>query len=985
MTCRSCDLHSVAMDGAGQLVCPVLVGRDEFLELGDRRLRTGLDGRGHLLFLAGEAGVGKTRLLGSIERRAVALGYRTVRGGTYPGDLEVAAAVFLDLARSMRRVPELASAGDRLEHRLDQGEAGVQGDPHRRRRVLTLDVAELLASLADAAPTMIALEDLHQADDLTLEILAVLARRLPGLPLVVVATYRSDELYPRVPMRDWRARLLTQRLAEEARLGRLDLEETTQMVRLLLDRPLPPSRDLAALVHDRTDGIPLHVEEMVGLLGASGDLDALLDPAGPEPAAVPDTLDAAILGRVAHRSTAAQTVARAGAVIGRSFELDLLASVLDDDRGGLAGPLDELASHFLLAPSPVSGRFGFRHALICDAIYAGIPDHERRALHDRVAAVAARRGDFSDAFLSWHFERAGRRHDAFATALRAARSATAISARRESFDLYRRALRNVPDELPLEERARLLEEHGTAAAAADDNEVAATSFEAARDLWRQAGRPVDAARVVGPLVASRHLLGDGLAARAGRLEAALDELDGATGQPGVVGAQARLYAALSSAYMLDRRLDQSIAYGQQARVLAATAGDDAADRNAAVTVGVCLVFAGRMDEGWRLLDEGVERSRAAGLEAEASRAYRMLGSCASVLVEYDRAERALRDGIAYAERVELWNDRHYMAAHLGHVLWATGRWDEAEQVAEHALADGRGGITTTITAQLVLGYVALGRGAWDRAEDALQDALAAGERMGELQRMSPALWGLAEAALLRGDAAAARAWAERGLTASAVVEDAAYLFPFAVTGTRASLALADPSGAGAWLAECEAALRRRSIPGTLPALDHARGLLLAASGSVGRAREALETATAAWEARGRTWELCWGRLDLARCLARINRPADAARIAGQVADAAAGIGSDPLRAEAAVILQATRRRSPDDVPWHPLTAREYEIARLVAEGRTNAEIGAELSISPRTVGAHVEHILAKLEVSRRAEIAAWATSVARAAKEAGAA
>lgn len=968
------------MAGPGTLVCPVLVGRDDLLGLGDRRLRAGLDGAGHLLFLAGEAGIGKTRLLGSIERRAAALGFRTVRGGTYPGDIEVAAAVFLDLARSLRRVPDLAGLGERLERRLDRDARETGGDPHRRRRVLTLDLAELLAELAAGRPALLALEDLHQADDLTLEVLEALARQLPSLPLVVVATYRSDELYPRVPMREWRARLLTQRFAEEARLGRLTQDDTTQMVRLLLDRPLPPPRDLALLIHDRTDGIPLHVEEMVGLLGASGELEGMLDAAGPLPPAVPDTLDAAILGRFAHRTDEAQAVARIGAVIGRSFELDLLAAVMDDRDGALARPLDELASHFLLAPSPVSGRYGFRHALICDAIYGGIPDPERRALHERVASTAATRGDFSDAFLSSHYERAGRRREAFETALRAARASTAISARREAHDLYRRVLRNLPADLPVEEHARLLEEHGAAAAAADDNETAADAFGQARALWLDAGRTTEAARVLAPLVAVRHLLGDDLATRSTRLEEGLAGLDERSRDPAVLGARARLLAALASAWMLDRRLGRSIEYGEAARAVAAEAGDDAADRNAAVTLGVCFVFAGRMEEGWALLEDGVARSRAGGLEVEAARAYRMLGSCASVLVEYERAERALREGIDYAERVELWNDRHYMAAHLAHVLWATGRWDEAERLAEHALADGRGGITTRITAQHVLGYLQLGRGNWERAEAALRDALAAGERMRELQRISPALWGLAEVALLRGDARAARSWVERGRAASQAVDDAAYLFPFVITGTRAFLATADPGAAEAWVDACERALRVRSIPGTLPAIDHARGLVLASTGSLGRARVALEAAIAAWQARGRAWELCWGRLDLARCLARMNRPADAARLAGEVTDDAARLGSEPLRTEAAAILRATRRRSPGDVPWHPLTAREYEVARLVAEGRTNAEIAAELGLSPRTVGAHVEHILARLDVSRRAEIAAWATTVgARAA------
>src|SRR5690242_6819058 len=116
----------------------------------------------------------------------------------------------------------------------------------------------------------------------------------------------------------------------------------------------------------------------------------------------------------------------------------------------------------------------------------------------------------------------------------------------------------------------------------------------------------------------------------------------------------------------------------------------------------------------------------------------MIGSSASVLVDYDRAGRWLAEGIGYAERVELWNHRHYMASHLAHVQWATGQWDVATQTARQALADGRGGITTRITAQYVLGYLAMGRGDWDAAEGLLREALATGERMAELQQIGRA-------------------------------------------------------------------------------------------------------------------------------------------------------------------------------------------------------------------------------------------------------
>ena len=303
---------------------------------------------------------------------------------------------------------------------------------------------------------------------------------------------------------------------------------------------------------------------------------------------------------------------------------------------------------------------------------------------------------------------------------------------------------------------------------------------------------------------------------------ALKSIDGIAGAEAV---RAQLLSALAAAYMLDRRLDEAIEYGEQSRVLSQAIGDEEAGLNTAATLGSVLLFAGESDAGWAMLDRATSRSVSLYHEAEAARGYRMVGTSASVLVEYDRAEKWLSTGISYAESVELWNHRSYMAAHLAHVQWACGEWQAAERNAEQSLADGRGGITTRITAQYVLGYLAMGRADWGGATELLGEALALGESMAELQRISPPLWGLAETALLRGDHGDAIALCERGFELSDEVCDAAYLFPFLLTGTRARLAHHDADGAQDWISRVEKVLARRAIRGTLPAIDHARGLL----------------------------------------------------------------------------------------------------------------------------------------------------------------
>jgi DNA-binding CsgD family transcriptional regulator len=110
----------------------------------------------------------------------------------------------------------------------------------------------------------------------------------------------------------------------------------------------------------------------------------------------------------------------------------------------------------------------------------------------------------------------------------------------------------------------------------------------------------------------------------------------------------------------------------------------------------------------------------------------------------------------------------------------------------------------------------------------------------------------------------------------------------------------------------------------------------------------------------------------------MNRHADAAEILAQVHDRAASLASAPLASRADELARASRGRGLEDEPWRPLTVREFEVARKIAEGLTNAQIATGLFVSPKTVSAHVEHILAKLGVARRAEIAAWTATVTRA-------
>ncbi|HEV8280744.1 MAG TPA: AAA family ATPase, partial [Candidatus Limnocylindrales bacterium] len=212
------------MSRIAPLLCPLLVGRDDLLDLVDRRIGDAAAGRGHLLLLAGEAGIGKTRLLGALSRKAEAAGLDSAVGALAPQDRHVPGSLVLDMARTMLRIPRFANLGRDLLA-MPLGEEGSQ--PQTRRLVVVGMVDRIVEDLE--SPAMIAFEDLQWADDLSLEVVAELARRTHDRATLLVGAYRTDELLPGSILREWRARLLTQRLAEEARLAPLTLDQTALM------------------------------------------------------------------------------------------------------------------------------------------------------------------------------------------------------------------------------------------------------------------------------------------------------------------------------------------------------------------------------------------------------------------------------------------------------------------------------------------------------------------------------------------------------------------------------------------------------------------------------------------------------------------------------------------------------------------------------------------------------------------------------------
>ena len=954
------------MTRAGSVLCPVIVGRDEVLERFDRLIGEAALGHGHALFLSAPAGLGKTRLVRAVARKAVAAGLRVDGGSVAPQDLHVPLASIREMANGLRNSTEFGT----LPADLLAFDGRHDGDALGSRRLIVRGVADRILEAIDK-PTVLVFDDLHWTDEMSLEVIGELARLCADKPLFLLGGYRADEFPTGSIHREWRARLLSQRHAEEARLQPLTLEETAIATTLILGGELPAPRDVVTAVHERTNGIPLHIEELLGAL----DDDARTDGRRIREATVPDTIGDAVLARLSRLSDEARLVARAGAVLGRCFTPDVLAGMVNRPLADLEPTLEELVDASILHPYDYvdQGYYDFRHQLLRDAVYSTVPPSQLRRFHAQAAEFGMSLEGASIIHASRHYERAGLRPQAFRAALTAAGEASRISARQEAYELYRRAIDNMPADLPIDEQAALYERVADAAGAIERNDECATASARARELYLEAGKPLEAAGLLISMYS--------LAARNGvphaELRAFTDRALSEIADVPVSEDREKLWAFLLSVLADDHLSASELATARtrarEARGLAEAVGDRETVLEADLTLARIDMTDGRYESGLRDGMRAAREARDAGYEGVGVTGFRNLAIMAARIMDPGAAEVALEEGLQYADAIEQSHCRQMMSTTTALLDWALGRWDEADERARHELVD-RGCRRGVIGSLDVIGLVALGRGRLDESRRWLDDSLSSGRRIGEVQFILTPLWALAETDLLAGDSVTAIDRCEEALAIAVTSGERALLIPFVVTGVRSLLAARRPDDAERWLVRCRDHLADwEPIAGA--ALAHGDGLVRMAGGTLSAGRESLERAVRGWDQRGRTWEGSWARLDLAQCLMRSNRHADAASVLGDVRRTADLLAAEPIIARADELTRAGRGRGLEEEPWRPLTVREFEVARHIAEGLTNGEIAERLDIASKTASSHVEHILAKLGVTRRAEIATWVATV----------
>lgn len=677
-----------------------LLERERALDVLRDTLASAASGTGRIALVSGEAGIGKSTLVEHF-LAAHAGGARVLRGACEALFTPQPLGPLHDVARDAR-------------------------GPLKARLAAPADTAALFAAMREELalpplPVVLLMEDLHWADAATLDVLRHVGRRIESLPVLLVVTYRDDEIEAHPALRhvlgEWTSRAV---------------------VRLPLARLTPPA--VASLAQERgvsdagvflaTGGNPFFVTEV------------LANPGG----RVPMTVRDAVLGRAASLTAGARDVLEFAAVVPRAAELWLLQTVLAPSLAAI----DECVRSGLLVASHADLRF--RHELARVAVEEAIAPLRARAWHARALAALAGAGGARSASLArlvHHARLAGDRAALARLGPQAADEAAARGARREAVAHCRAALE--AGDLPRLERAALLDRYATHLFETDDLAGSIAARDEAIALYEAQG---DAAATALALTSQAMTLVRAL--RNADADAASRRALALVADQGDARHVGRVFATETYLRMLARDYSDAVAWGEKARAVAQRHDDRETLAAVRTWTGAALMFVD-FDRGLAMTREGLDMARGvADGGVRTADAYVMLGTALGELVRLPESVRYLDEGIAFAETRDLDRLGHYMQAWRSLVALLLGRWEDAERFARRVLADATQGSTHRVMALVALGRLQARRG--DAASSALLDeALALAERSGTLQRIAPVRAARAEAAWLAGDAVQAGA------------------------------------------------------------------------------------------------------------------------------------------------------------------------------------------------------------------------------------
>ena len=948
-----------------------------------------------LVLLGGDSGVGKTRLVTELERRLRERDVLVLRGEAVEqedGELPYVAltSALRPLVRGQDPALSELTKGSRAQLAallpgLDELESRADGDRASAQVRLFEALVELLDLLSDRQPVALVLEDMHWADRSTRTFVSFLARSLRQERVMVVLTYRSDELHRRHPLRPLLSELERLDHVRRIALQALSRAELTELLADILDAE--PDDSLVERLYRRSEGNPLYTEEL---------LAAGLDGRG----SAPESLRDAFMLRIERLSPAAQHAARAVAV-GRRADQELIAQVTRIDREGLQGALREAVTEHVLVTDE-EDRFQFRHALLREVLYDDLLPGERGEFHLAFAGELEMRmstGQEQEAELSaavaGHYAAAGDQPAALRASVRAALAARAVHAYGEAAELAERALElwpRVPDAdatIPLS-RVDLTKLAALAHRIAGDRGRAEVLLQRALTEVDPGDEPQVCARLLAQLAGVQWSLNRGMEG-VETAQRALSLLP--AGEPS--SERAVLMAWLARTLYLRGHFREAESDAQEALDAAVHAGDRSSEGEVLNTLGMAKVTLGDVDEGVDLLQRAIEIAREDDDLDNLSYAYSNLADVLRLAGRTADALAVAREGLAAVPR-RMGRLHDWLMLTVAQLAFEAGDWELMQaHLGPHAAPLDR----QTVFGLVLEAEIALARGEQELAEQQLEAAEPLVASSSEAQWIG--WFGSLQAELRRRqyDLPGARASVEHALGRLEVCTDD--VMGIARVSAFGAAVEADIARRARDLRERaqekDALARLRLHASRLDAAAQEGGPVEEAWLAVGKAEMARararnnpmlwSAAAERWDAIGRPYAVAIGRWREAEAAVEAVDRTAAAEAARAALASARELGASWLAEEIEALAQRARlqleegegtadegRDALDDGADEPfgLTPRERQVLALIAEGATNRQIGASLFMAEKTASVHVSRILGKLGVQSRTQAAAVA-------------
>jgi len=966
-----------------------LIGRAAELAELESALAAAAGGHPSIAFVAGESGVGKTRLLTELSERAREQGARTLCGDCVElGEGELPYGPLVAALRPLARDgdPVLAALPETARAELatllpELGAPGppVLGEDGSAQRRLFEGLLALLERLGRETPVLLALEDIHWADSSTRAFLAFVASAMSTERVLVLCTYRSDELHRRHPLRPLLAELERDPRARRIELFRLTRAELADQLEGILDAP--PAAELVERLYGRSEGNPLFAEE---LLAAGGDGRG----------ALPPTLRDALMVRTERLPENAQEVLRLLAVAQRADHA-LLADAGELDAEELRTALREAAAGHLIVAG-ADGLYRFRHALLREVVHDDLLPGEHAELHLALARALERRstlggdGVWVSAGMAHHYRSAGDQPAALRASVRAAAMASSVHAHGEAAALLERALElwdRVPDAEALAggSHAEVLVRAAAAHRSNVDDQRRAELLRLALAELDEQREPRRVAEVLGELASAQWSLGRGEDSRATlRRALALLPRDEASAE------RAQLIARQVAFLMLQGRYGEVREAAEEALAIARSAGAQEICGPVLNRLGVALFALGDEEAGQAAFDEALDISRTEGQAIDAAF---VTANLADALHRAGRSREGLAAAIsAQADLPAGSRAARWLAMQRAEIEFGLGEWAAAE-----AHMPQRGHLTGTTLAyfNITSAGLLLGRGDTAAARPLLEETAPLLAQSLEPQYIAGCGALRAELERREGDLRAARAVVEETIDRIEFCsEDGERLAEVARAGVAIEADAAQRArDLGDAAAERDARLRADLMDMRVQAvaedLDRAVTHAHAASARAEAARAeggpdpaACAAAAEAWDALDRPYPAAVERWREAEAHLQGGDRTATVTAARAAAAGARALGSQWLLDEVEGLAARARLRLadpgaeaeavPEEDEAFGLTPRERQVLSLLAGGATNREIGAQLFMAEKTASVHVSRILSKLDVRSRTEAAAVA-------------